>query len=77
MIIKILGTGCCSKCKQLEANVKQAVDEMGIEATIEKVESLEEIMRYGVMQTPALVIDGQVKVVGKLLSAKDVKKYLQ
>jgi small redox-active disulfide protein 2 len=76
MIIKILGAGC-SKCKQLAANVKQAVDEMGIDATIEKVESLEEIMRYGVMQTPALVIDGQVKVVGKLLSAKDVKKYLQ
>ncbi len=76
MIIKILGAGC-SKCKQLFANVKQAVEEMGIEATIEKVESLEEMMSYGVMQTPALVVDGQVKVVGKLLSAKDVKKYLQ
>ena len=76
MIIKILGAGC-SKCKQLFANVQQAVEEMGIEATIEKVESLEEMMSYGVMQTPALVVDGQVKAVGKLLSAKDVKKYLQ
>lgn len=76
MIIKILGAGC-SKCKQLFANVKQAVEEMGIEATIEKVDSLEEIMSYGVMQTPALVVDGQVKAVGKLLSAKDVKKFLQ
>ncbi len=76
MIIKILGAGC-SKCKQLFVNVQQAVEEMGIEATIEKVESLEEMMSYGVMQTPALVVDGQVKVAGKLLSAKDVKKYLQ
>lgn len=75
MVIKILGTGC-SKCKQLVANAQQAVQEMGIEATIEKVEKLEDIMQYGVMKTPALVVDEQVKVMGRILSAADIKKYL-
>jgi len=76
MVIKILGTGC-AKCKQLAANAQQAVNEMGIEATIEKVEKIEDIMEYGVMKTPALVVDEQVKVMGRVPSAEDIKKYLQ
>lgn len=75
MIIKILGTGC-SKCKKLEANAQQAVKEMGIEATIEKVQDIQGIMEYGVMKTPALVVDEQVKVMGKVLSPEDIKKFL-
>jgi small redox-active disulfide protein 2 len=76
MVIKILGTGC-AKCKQLAVNAQQAVNEMGIEATIEKVEKIEDIMEYGVMKTPALVVDEQVKVMGRVPSAEDIKKYLQ
>lgn len=76
MVIKILGTGC-AKCKQLAANAQQAVDEMGIEATIEKVEKIEDIMEYGVMKTPALVVNEQVKVMGRVPSAEDIKKHLQ
>jgi small redox-active disulfide protein 2 len=75
MVIKILGTGC-AKCKQLAANAQQAVNEMGIEATIEKVEKIEDIMEYGVMKTPALVVDEQVKVMGRVPTAADIKKYL-
>lgn len=75
MIIKILGTGC-SKCKKLEANTKEAVKELGIEASIEKVENVQDIMTYGVMSTPALVVDDQVKVVGRIPSVEDIKKYL-
>ncbi|WP_461206687.1 thioredoxin family protein [Clostridium sp. DL1XJH146] len=75
MIIKILGTGC-AKCKKLEANAKQAVKEMGVDAIIEKVEDIKDIMGYGVMNTPALVVDEKVKAMGKLLSAEDIKKLL-
>lgn len=75
MIIKILGTGC-SKCKKLEANTKEAVKELGIEASIEKVESIQDIMVYGIMSTPALVVDEQIKVVGRVPSVEDIKKYL-
>lgn len=75
MVIKILGSGC-AKCKQLEANAQQAVKELGIEATIEKVKEIENIMEYGVMKTPALVVDEQVKVMGRVPSTEDIKKYL-
>ena len=75
MKIQVLGTGC-AKCKQLTANARKAVSELGIEATVEKVEDLREIMRFGVMTTPALVVDGKVKAVGKLLSPQDVKLLL-
>ena len=75
MIIKILGTGC-SKCKKLEENVKEAVKELGIEATVEKVQDIKDIMAYGVMNTPALVVDEQVKVMGRVPSVEDIKKYL-
>lgn len=75
MVIKILGTGC-AKCKQLAANAQQAVNEMGIEATVEKVDKIEDIIEYGVMKTPALVVDEKVKVMGRVPSAEDIKKYL-
>lgn len=73
--IQILGTGC-PKCKTLMANTEAAVKSMGIEASIEKVEKIQDIMKFGVMCLPALVVDGQVKSVGKLLSAVDIEKHL-
>lgn len=75
MIIKILGPGCAN-CKKLEANVKEAVKELGIEATIEKVQDFKDIAAYGVMRTPALVVDEQVKVMGRVPSVEEIKKYL-
>jgi small redox-active disulfide protein 2 len=76
MNIKILGSGC-DKCKKLEANTREAIKELGIEATVEKIEDFKAIMAYGVMQTPALVVDEQVKVIGRVLSAEEVKPYLK
>ena len=73
--IQILGTGC-PKCKQLLANAETAVHALGLEAQIEKVEKIVDIMKFGVMSTPALVVDGAVKCVGKVLSPDDIKKYL-
>lgn len=75
MVIKVLGSGC-AKCKQLEANAQQAVKELGLEATIEKVQDIEGIMGYGVMRTPALVVDEQVKVMGRVPSPDEIKKFL-
>ena len=76
MKIQVLGTGC-AKCKQLTANAEQAVAELGIPATVEKVEDLREIMKYGVLTTPGLAVDGKVKAVGKVLDAKKIKEFLQ
>ncbi|MDK2940626.1 MAG: hypothetical protein PWP56_139 [Acetobacterium sp.] len=76
MIIKVLGPGC-KNCKKLEANTRAALKELEIEASIEKVESMEEIMAYGIMSTPALVVDEEVKFAGKIPSVKELKKYLQ
>jgi small redox-active disulfide protein 2 len=73
--IQILGTGC-PKCKTLTANAEAAVKALGVEATVEKVEKITEIMKFGVMMTPALVVDGQVKSVGKVLSSEDIRKFL-
>jgi small redox-active disulfide protein 2 len=67
MKIQVLGTGC-AKCKQLTANAEKAVATLGVDATVEKVEDLREIMKLGVMTTPALVIDGKVRAAGKLLT---------
>jgi small redox-active disulfide protein 2 len=75
MTIKILGTGC-AKCKQLEENAKKAVALAGIDANIEKVSNLEEIMSYGLMMTPALVIDGEIKSAGKLLVPDEIRQFL-
>lgn len=75
MKIQILGTGCAN-CKKLEANVRQAVQELGIEAHIEKVENIQDIMAFGVMRLPGLVVNGQVKSMGRILSSEEVKKVL-
>ncbi len=73
--IQILGTGC-PKCKLLYANTEAALKSAGIEAQIEKVEKIVDIMKFGVMTTPALVVDGKVKSAGKVLSPEDVIKHL-
>ncbi len=75
MKIEILGAGC-AKCKALDKNVKQAVKELGIKAEIRKVEDMMKIMEYGIMGTPALVVNGKVKSVGKLLDVATIKKLL-
>ena len=75
MDIKILGTGC-NKCEKMEANARTAIKELGIEASIVKVEDLAQIMRYGVMSTPGFVIDDTVKMVGKVLTVAQIKKLL-
>jgi len=74
--VQILGAGC-PKCKLLMANAEEAVKALGIEATVEKVEKITDIMKFGVMITPALVVDGQVKSAGKVLSVDDIKKLLE
>lgn len=73
--IQILGAGC-PKCKRLAANAEQAACESGVEARVEKVEKIAEIMKFGVMTTPALVVDGVVKSAGKVLSPDEIKKHL-
>jgi small redox-active disulfide protein 2 len=75
MEIKVLGTGC-SKCKSLEKATKEAVEKTGVNATITKVEDIVEIMQFGVMTTPALVIDGKVVVKGKVPSVSELVKLL-
>lgn len=75
MKIEILGTGC-AKCKTLEAAVKEAVSKVGGFHEVQKVEDIVEIMNYGVMSTPGLVIDGVVKSTGRLLSVDEVIAYM-
>ncbi len=76
MKVQILGTGR-PKCKTLFANAEAAVKAAGIDATVEKVDKIQDIMAFGVMMTPALAIDGKVKSAGKVLSADDIKQLLQ
>jgi small redox-active disulfide protein 2 len=73
--LQILGTGC-PKCKKLTENAETAAKTLGIEYTIEKVTGVNDIMKFGVMMTPALVIDGQVKTVGKVPSPQEIQKML-
>ena len=75
MEIKVLGPGC-PKCKQTEQRVREAVAEAGIEANVEKVTDIMEIAGYGVLGTPAVIIDGQVKSVGKIPSTKEIKSWI-
>jgi small redox-active disulfide protein 2 len=75
MKIEVLGTGC-AKCKALYESVKAAVNEKGVAAEVVKVEDMPSIMKYGVMSTPALVIDGIVVFSGKSASAAEIRKYL-
>ena len=71
MIIKILGTGC-AKCKKLEANALEA--SQGMDAEVQKVTDINEIMNYGVMMTPALVIDDEVKSTGKIWTVHELER---
>jgi len=73
--IKILGTGC-PKCEQLAKNVMLAVHQLGMQAEVVKVTNIQEIMKYGVMLTPGLVIDEQVKSAGKVPSADEIRGML-
>ena len=75
MEIKVLGTGC-TKCKTLEKNTNEAVKELALDATITKVEDIVEIMNFGVMTTPALVVDGKVVLKGKVPSVEEIKQLL-
>lgn len=75
MDIKVLGPGC-AKCKKTEEAVRQAVAEAGVDADVEKVTGMMDIAAYGVMGTPAVVIDGQVKLVGKVPTKDQVKAWL-
>ena len=75
MNIKVLWTGCPS-CIKLEKNAKIALDELGVEYNLEKVTEIEDILSYGVMGTPALVVDGKVVSAGKVLNPKQITKLL-
>lgn len=75
MNIKILGTGC-PKCKALEKATRDAVAELGVDANIEKVEDIVKIMGYGVMTTPALVIDEKIVLSGKLATISEIKNLI-
>lgn len=74
-LVQILGTGC-AKCQKLTQNAEEAARQAGVEATIEKITDIMQITAFGVMMTPALVIDGEVKVVGKVASPEEIKQLL-
>jgi small redox-active disulfide protein 2 len=73
--LQVLGTGC-PRCKKLAENVEIAAKALGIEYEIEKVTDINEIMKFGVMMTPALAVDGQVKIFGKIPSSGDIEKLI-
>lgn len=75
MNVKVLGPGC-AKCKKLYAEVEKAVAQSGLPASLEKVEKIDEIMKYGVMTTPALVIDGEVKCSGRIAPVPEIVAWL-
>jgi small redox-active disulfide protein 2 len=75
MIIQVLGTGC-SRCKTLYDMVNKAVQELKVEALVEKVEDIDQIRCFNILMTPGLVIDGQVMVAGRVPSAEEVKRLL-
>ena len=75
-LVQVLGPGC-TKCTQLKENAESAVAELGVEASVEKISDIDVITGFGVMMTPALVIDGEVKAVGKVCSTDEIKQLLQ
>ncbi len=75
MVIKVLGTGC-TRCKILEKSTRDAVSEMGIEAVVTKVEDIAMIINYGIMQTPALVINEKVVLKGRVPSVAEIKELI-
>jgi len=76
MHIKVMGPGC-PKCSEAEKIVKSVVDESGVDATVEKVSDFQEIAKHGVFSTPAVVMDGQIKCVGKVPSKNEVSEWLK
>lgn len=74
--IEVLGTGC-AKCNKLEETARKAAEELGVEYEVVKVKDINDIMSYGVMITPALVVNGVVKVAGKVPAVEEVKKMIQ
>ena len=76
MEIKVLGPGC-PKCEETEKTVKEAIAETGVDAQIEKVKDLMEIAKHGVFMTPSVVIDGEVKCVGKVPKKDEIKGWIQ
>ncbi|RDY23195.1 thioredoxin family protein [Romboutsia maritimum] len=76
MEIKILGSGC-SSCNDLLKRTEQAVKELGVEASFEKITDMMQIMSFGVMKTPALVVNGKVKASGRVPSVEDIKNLLK
>ena len=73
--VQVLGPGC-PKCEKLKTHAEEAVAQLGIEATVEKVTDIMEITNFGVMMTPALAVDGEVKAVGKVPSTEEIKQLL-
>ena len=76
MEIKVLGPGC-PRCQKTEKNVKEGVSELGVDANIEKVKDTMEIAKHGVFGTPAVIVDGEVKSVGKIPSKDEIKSWIQ
>ncbi len=74
-LVQVLGPGC-PKCEKLKSHAEEAVADLGIDATVESVTDIMEITDFGVMMTPALVVDGEVKVVGKVSSREEIKELL-
>jgi small redox-active disulfide protein 2 len=75
MEIKVLGPGC-ARCEQVEKLIREALTETGVEATVDKVKDFKQIASYGVFGTPAVVIDGKVKCVGKIPKKEDIKTWI-
>ena len=76
MKIQVIGAGCV-KCNEAFKNVQWAVRELGLDADVEKVESIKEIMEFGVLSTPAIAVDGEVKLSGKVPTVAEIKKLIQ
>ena len=76
MKIQVIGPGC-AKCNKLAKNARQAAEELGLDYTLEKVTGIDEMLALGVMTTPALIVDGEVKLVGKAANVRYVKDLLQ
>jgi small redox-active disulfide protein 2 len=74
-LIQVLGPGC-AKCEKLKKNAEQAVQQAGVEAMVEKISDINVITGFGVMMTPALVVDGEVKASGRVLSPEEIQKFL-
>lgn len=76
MKIEVLGTGC-SKCKKTKETIEKVLKQNGVEAEIVKVEDIETILNYGVMVTPAVVVDGEVKLAGRVPDEKEIRKWIE